>query len=104
VTQHEHHEKLLPRPLPAEETLRSEKHKDGLWHARYETATMTLCGRPVLALDFVAPADLCDLLTRSRRAIFRIDRSAPAWWFTTSGGAASTIPSPVAPPEDCEAA
>jgi hypothetical protein len=99
MTQHEHHEKLLPRPLPADETLRSEKHTDGLWHARYETGLATLCGLPVLALtDFVAPPT-CASCSTTARAIFRIDRSAPAWWFTTSGGAA--IPSPVAPPEDC---
>jgi hypothetical protein len=103
VTQHEHHEKLLPRPLPAEETLLSEKHRDGLWHCAYPTATMTLCSRWREERRGGRPGrPTCLICRHTARAIFRIDRSAPAWWFTTSGGAASTIPSPVAPPEDCE--
>jgi hypothetical protein len=95
----EHRETLIVGPLPADETLQSERHADGLRHAIYPTATMTLCGR---AREGASSRTLptCVPCHEVAAVYFRIDRSAPAWWFTTSGGAA--IPSPVAPPEDFE--
>jgi hypothetical protein len=92
-------EALIPRRLPPDESLRSEPHRDGQLHVAYPTATMTLCGR-VREGASSRTLPTCVPCHEVAAVYFRIDRSAPAWWFTTSGGAA--IPSPVAPPEDCE--
>jgi hypothetical protein len=88
--------------LPPNEILRSERHTDGLWHARYDTALATLCSRPVLAKT--APGrpgrPTCLICRHTAHLIFRIDESAPAWWFKTSGGVACDSRPPLAPPED----
>jgi hypothetical protein len=72
----EHRETLIVGPLPADETLQSERHADGLRHAIYPTATMTLCGR---AREGASSRTLptCVPCHEVAAVYFRIDRSAP---------------------------
>lgn len=63
------------------ELLTSEIGSDGLWHARYPTATQTLCGlsaQPYRRGRKWPPT--CGVCARTARRFHRIDSSMPAHW------------------------
>ena len=63
------------------ELLRSERHTDGLWHARYPTATLTLCARdtePQKQGQRYPPT--CGRCSKIARRFDRVDGSMPDQW------------------------
>jgi hypothetical protein len=67
--------------LPAKELLSSDLGDDGLWHARYPSASKTLCGQtaPERKRGRRVPPD-CGKCGRAARMFDRIDRSMPNAW------------------------
>jgi hypothetical protein len=63
------------------ELLRSERHRDGRWHAVYPTATLTLCGREKESQGKGRPGQpTCLRCLGTALAFRRIDGSAPVAW------------------------
>ena len=55
------------------ERLRSVKHRDGFWHARFPTALRTLCGQPAEPQQRGRPAkvDCASCVSTARHRAFR---------------------------------
>lgn len=72
---------MTTRKFPRE-FMTSERHDDGLWHARYPSALQTLCGRVALAEALLGRrrAPTCGVCAKVARRFDRIDRSCPDYW------------------------
>jgi len=67
--------------LAAKELLTTQRGPgDDLWHARYPTATRTLCDKPAIVHLGRKWAPTCEPCVDTARAFDRIDGSCPPHW------------------------